>query len=157
MKTKTKQTLTYIIQNYPDVSITSLMKLSYIVDLVSIKKNRNQISGFEYKRYKYGPFNDKIYQYLTELKIEGFIIEDVAYTQTGDEYIIYKPNERKELSFDKLKDEERIIIDEVIEALKGYGAKALVEFTYRTNPMKKLGAKIGNNKGLNQKLDLSLA
>jgi uncharacterized phage-associated protein len=66
-------------------------------------------------------------------------------------------NNKKEFSFDKLNTEEKEIINEVIEAFKGYGAKSLTKFTYKTKPMKKLGAKVGNNKGLNQKLDLSLA
>jgi len=151
---KTRQLLAYLIQNHPGFSITSLMKLSYITDLVSIQKTGNPMSGFEYKRYKYGPFDDKIYQYLSELKIGNVIDEDVAYSQTGDEYIIYNFNEKEEFSFDKLTDEEKGIMDEVLESLKGYGAKALVELAYKTKPMKKIGAKIGNDKGLNQRLDL---
>ncbi len=130
------------------------MKLSYITDLVSIQSTGNKISGFEYKRYKYGPFDDKIYQYLTELRINNIINEDVAYTQTGDEYIIYNFNEKKGFNFDKLTSDEKAIADEVLESLKGYGAKALVELAYKTRPMKKIGAKIGNDKGLNRRLNL---
>jgi uncharacterized phage-associated protein len=122
-----------------------------------MKKRNNKISDFDYKRYKYGPFDDKIYRHLTVLRVKDFITEDVAYTWGEDDYIIYKVNNKKEFSFDKLNTEEKEIINEVIEAFKGYGAKSLTKFTYKTKPMKKLGAKVGNNKGLNQKLDLSLA
>jgi len=130
------------------------MKLSYIVDLVSINQKRNQISDFEYKRYKYGPFDNKIYLYLKDLLKKKAISEDATFSQTGDEYIIYLFNEKKEFAFDKLSNNEKDIINEVLEGLRGYGAKALVELAYKTKPMKKIGAKIGNNKGLNQKLDL---
>jgi uncharacterized phage-associated protein len=131
------------------------MKLSYIVDLVSISKGRKQISGFTYRRYKYGPFDDKIYQYLTELRIDKVIHEDVSYTPMGDGFIIYNFNEAQDYSFDRLSKEDRITIDEVLETVKGYGAKSLVELSYNTKPMKKIGAKIGNDKGLNQILNLS--
>ncbi len=151
---KTKQLLAYLVQNDPNISITSLMKLSYIVDLISIKKSGKQISNFEYKRYKYGPFDNKIYGYLKDLIEENVIKEDVAFAQTGDEFIIYAFNEQEDFSFDKLSTEEKQIIDEVIESVKGYGAKALVDLAYKTKPMKKIGAKIGNSKGLNEKLDL---
>jgi len=154
MKNRTKQLLAFIIQNHPGVSITSLMKLSYIIDLVSIQKTGNPISSFEYLRYKYGPFDNKIYDYLAELRLNNVVNDDVAYSQTGDEYIIYNFNENNEFKFDKLSEEEKDIALEVIEELKGYGAKALVELAYKTKPMKKLGAKTNNEKGLNEKLDL---
>ena len=38
IKAKTIQLLTYIIQNRPSTSITSLMKISYIIDLVAISR-----------------------------------------------------------------------------------------------------------------------
>ena len=155
MRNKTKQLLVYLIQNHPGVSITSLMKLSYITDLVSIEKGGNQVSDFKYRRYKYGPFDDRIYQYLTELRIQNVINDDVAYTPMGDGYVIYNFNEMGNFSFDKLSKEEKIIISEVLETVKGYGAKTLVELSYNTKPMKKIGAKLGNDKGLNQVLDLS--
>jgi uncharacterized phage-associated protein len=153
---KTKQLLAYIVQNNPNISITGLMKLSYIADLISVKKFGKQISNFDYKRYKYGPFDNKIYGYLKDLISEEVISEDGAISQTGDEYIVYVFNKDKEedFSFDRLSSDEQQIINEVLESLKGYGAKALVELAYKTKPMKKIGAKIGNRKGLNEKLDL---
>ncbi|HMK76437.1 MAG TPA: Panacea domain-containing protein [Thermodesulfobacteriota bacterium] len=157
MKNKTKQLLTYLIQNKPGIPITSLMKLSYIVDLVSVNKTKNPISDFEYRRYKYGPFDNKIYGYLKDLLKSNVINEDATFSQTGDEYIIYLFNEKNEFVPNKLSNKEKNIIDEVLESLKGYGAKALVELAYKTKPMKKIGAKIDNIKGLNQKLNLTAA
>ena len=42
-KDKTLQFLTYVVKNYPNVSITGLMKLSYIIDLVAIKKGKDKV------------------------------------------------------------------------------------------------------------------
>jgi uncharacterized phage-associated protein len=152
---KTKQLLAYLIQNNPSVSITSLMKLSYLVDLVAIKKNNKKISDFEYQRYKYGPFDNQIYIVLKDLMKRNIIYEDSALSEMGEEFIIYKHNDKADFPLDQITLEEKEIIDEVVRSLKGYGAKALTELTYRTKPMQKIGAKIGNDEGLNQKLDLT--
>jgi uncharacterized phage-associated protein len=154
---KTEQVLVYIIQHYQGIHITSLMKLLYVIDLVSIKKTEEQLSNFEYRRYKYGPFDKKIYEHIKRLLSEKIIKEDVDFSHGGEEHIIYLFNKEKDFEFNKLSDDEKRTIDEVIESLQGYGAKALVELAYRTKPMKKLGAKIGNEKGLNEKLNLKIA
>jgi len=154
MKEKIKQLLAYLIQNHPPLPITSLMKLSYIVDLVSIKKYNKQISNFEYIRYKYGPFNNKIYEYMQNLLENNIISEEPDYTPRGDEYIIYKFNQESDVSFDKLTEDDKEVIDEVLNSLRGYGAKALVDLAYKTKPMKKIGATQDNDVGLKEKLDL---
>jgi uncharacterized phage-associated protein len=149
---KTKQLLAYLIQSNPCISITSLMKLSYLVDLLSTKERNKKISGFEYKRYKYGPFDEKIYANLNYLKDKKIICEDAAISETGDEFIVYKPLTSTPL--EQITEDEKKIIDKVVKSLKGYGSRALTELTYRTAPMKRIGAEIGNEKGINQRLDL---
>lgn len=151
---KTKELLAYLIQHYTSVSITGLMKLAYISDLVSIQKNKDPISDFEYIRYKYGPFDNKIYTYIQELLYDQIILEEPAYTQQGDEYIIYKFNELSSYLFTELNDKEKIVANEVVNSLRGYGAKSLVDLAYRTKPMIAIGAKQGNEEGLNEKLNL---
>ena len=155
MKEKTKQLLAYLIQNHPPLPVTSLMKLSYIVDhIVSIKKYDKPISGFEYVRYKYGPFDNKIYKYIENLSGNKIVSGEPAYTPMGDEYIIFKYNDDVDISFDKLTRKDREVIDEVLDSLRGYGAKALVDLSYKTKPMEKIGARQDNEAGLNDKLDL---
>ncbi|MBC8358348.1 MAG: SocA family protein [Candidatus Aminicenantes bacterium] len=155
MNGKTKQFLIYIAKNYIPATVTSLMKLAYLADLVSVTKEENQISNFKYKRYKYGPFDSKIYGYLTELANQEILKEEIEYTATAEEYIKYKFNENKEdIKFDKLDEKEMNTTDEVLESLKGYGVKALTEITYKTKPMLALGATLGGEENLNVPLDL---
>lgn len=155
METKTKQLLAYLIQNYLEVSVTSLMKLSYIADLVQIKKTNKKISGFRYKRYTYGPFDQEIYRLLKGLVEDGIISEQTKMTPKGDEYIVYTFNEdNSNLKFDKLTKKEKETAQEVVESLQGFGVKALTEVAYRTKPMQKLGATLGGNEHLNALLDL---
>jgi uncharacterized phage-associated protein len=151
---KTKQLLAYLIQNNPSISITALMKFTYICDLVAIQKYNKQISNFEYVRYKYGPFDQHIYNHIEQLRKDGVLLEEPAYTPMGDEYITYKINDETGCCIDKLTKEEIQIADEVLESLKGYGAKALVDLAYKTKPMVKIGAKQDNDAGLNEHLDL---
>ena len=84
------------------------------------------------------------------------ILEDSELAETGDEFIVYNLNKKKsEPVFDKLKDEEIETINEVLRSVKAYGPKALTELAYQTRPMKLIGAKLGNKKGLNERLDLN--
>ena len=154
-RSKTRQILGYIIKNRPNISITSLMKLSYLVDLVAIKKGKNKISDFQYVRYNYGPFDKKIYKYLAALEKEHIIKEGAGISSTGDEFVTFSINKKNNISFDRISDDEKVIIDEVLESLEGYGVKALTELTYRTKPMKKIRATLKNKVGLNEVLDLN--
>lgn len=156
MSEKNKQFIAYITSQYSCPTITSIMKLAYLIDLISVKRNKKQISSFTYKRHLYGPFDQRIYSYIDKLIEEGVLIPLLEYSKDGKEYIIYKYNEDAEnISFDKLKEKEKELIDEVLEELQGLGPRVLTEIAYKTSPMKKIGAKIGNNKGIDQILDLS--
>ena len=159
MKEKTKQLLAYIAQNYEPVTVTTLMKLSYLIDLTSTSRDGQQISAFLYKRYKYGPFDKNIYDYLNTLVREKILLEEVEYTHSADEYIRYKFNESgdtKKLKLGELSQNEKKIIDEVLHTLRGCGAKALSLIAYKTKPMKAIGATFGGEESLNATLNLKV-
>ena len=131
------------------------MKLSYLIDLVHIRKTDKQISDFNYTRYMYGPFDHKIYNYLNDLNKGGVIFEDGEYTPRGDEYIIYRFNEDNEdFKFDEITESEIDTIGEVLDTVNGLGARSLTELAYRTKPMKKINAQMGDTENLNIPLDL---
>jgi len=147
--------LAYIIKSNPQISITSLMKLSYLSDLVSTKVREKRITNFEYVRFLYGPFDKKIYKYIERLETDHVILEGANISSTGDEFVTFSIDKKADLCFDKISDEEREIIGEVLESLEGFGPKALTELTYRTKPMRKLKATLANRAGLNKTLDLN--
>ncbi len=153
-RTKTKQLLSYLVQEHSSASVTVLMKLSYLIDLVSIKKEHKQVTDFEYKRYHYGPFDQSIYVLLSELETEGVVKAESQYTPGGEEYVKYIFVQEEELNLDQLTDKDCEIANQVLDQVSGYGAKALTEIAYQTAPMKKLGATLGGNENLNEKLDL---
>lgn len=151
---KTKQLLAYLIQEYPGLSITALMKLAYIVDLVSIGKGEGKISDFEYVRYKHGPFHPKIYDCVQSLVHDGLIKEEAEFTPMGNEFIVYRHDDEREIEHPELTKRNLAVINEVLSSVMGLGAKALTELSYKTKPMKKLGARQDNEIGFNEKLDL---
>lgn len=153
---KTKQLLAYIVQQHLKASVTVLMKISYLIDLISVKKHGHQVTSFAYTRYNFGPFDKKIYTLINELEAEGIITGESNYTFEGDEYLIFSLNkDNEDFSFDTLTEPDIKIADDVLEQLRGYGAKTLTDITYKTAPMKKLGATQGGNEHLNEALDLS--
>jgi hypothetical protein len=155
MLEKTQALLAYIIQRHNKASVTVLMKLSYLIDLVNIKKGGKQITHYSYVRYNYGPFDNVIYTDLQAL-IEANIVQPRPdYVPSGEEYIVYTYNEDSEINFSSLSDNERSLADEVLENVKGYGARTLTEIAYKTQPMKQLGATLGGTEHIGEILNLS--
>lgn len=149
---KTKELLVYLIKEHPNPSITVLMKLCYLIDLVAYKQSGNQITNFEYTRYTFGPFDKKIYSYIEELSLEGRVIQKPTYNpRNGDEYIVFETKDDFEVS--ELKNGEKEIVDSVLDDVSGYGANVLTQIAYKTKPMKKLGATLGGSESIGEKLD----
>ena len=145
--------LRYIVSKHSHASITSLMKLAYLIDLVSISKHGKRISKFKFKRDKFGPFDPAIYKMLGELTRKELITGEGIFSDVG-EYVIYSSNE---VAPDvKLTTPQGELIDEVLSKLRGHGAKALTEIAYSTKPMKALNATMGGNEGIGEVLDLDL-
>lgn len=156
MNTKNLQLLGYLAKKHPGASVTVLIKLCYLADLISLKRFGEKISSFTYVRYFYGPFDKEIYEDLEHLIIEGTLIPKSEYTQGGAETIVYKFNEDKALVTSALSNDELAIVDELLDTVSGYGAKALTDVAYNTAPMRAFGATLGGDEHLNETLDLNL-
>ena len=154
---KTKDVLIYVSQKHPRASITAFMKICYLIDLISFKNIKRQITQFSYRRYNYGPFDDKIYSYIQGLLEEKIINSESEYTPNGQEYFVYSYNDSDENNPSlSLSEDEIKIADEVLNAVVGFGAKTLTEIAYKTKPMVALGATLGGRENLSEPLNLSL-
>lgn len=155
---KRNQIIIYLAKSHGRANKTILMKLSYLIDLISVSRNKKQITDFNYIRYLYGPFDSSLYTSLQDLLDKQILLEESEFTPDGNEYTFYTFNESKldDLKFDLINDGEISLIDEVLQSLKGYGAKTLTEICYGTKPMKSIGAQIGNKEGFYTKLNLNL-
>lgn len=152
---RTEQLLAYLAKNHSEATVTVLMKLAYLVDLSSIEENNKSVSSFKYRRYNYGPFDESIYTHLKKLVYQNVLTQEIGYGSGSAEYIVYRFNEGNPTNFNFKKIASKItIIDKVISALRGYGARTLTEIAYKTKPMRKLGATLGGNENMNKKLNL---
>lgn len=151
--TPTQKYLLYFSKFHAKPSVTVLMKLCYLLDLTSIKESDVKLTRYDYYRYSFGPFDNKIYADLEALVTKGLAVPATDYTTLGTEVVYYKVNE--EVS-DKviLEGQGAELAAELLDAVKGYGAKELTQIAYKTKPMLKLGATLGGNEHLMESLDL---
>ncbi len=147
---KTKALISKILSRQ-NCSVTMIMKLCYFIDLVAVRENGNKISDFSYIRYRYGPYDEKIYSILRDLENSKNISSHEEYTFSGAGTIVYKNEELISFNFTE---NENSVIDKVLDDLSGYGAKALTDLAYATGPMKKLGATLGGDENLGKELVL---
>jgi uncharacterized phage-associated protein len=155
MDPRTEQLIAYIISNHERTSVTSLMKLCYLIDLVSVQKTKEKITGLNYIRYHYGPYTKQIHSYLENLINNKIIKDSIEYTTTGYDFCVYTLNEESSYIFDQLTDDQKKIADEVLGMLSGYGARALTDIAYKTKPMRALNATLGGDENLNAALVLN--
>lgn len=157
MERKNSQLLSYLAQGHSEASVTVLIKLCYLADLISLKKNNKKISSFEYIRYYFGPFDSKIYDELELLVNKNILIATPEYTLKGAEAIIYHFNKEKSLDTSNLEEEDKTILKELLDSVRGYGARALTDIAYNTKPMKHFGATLGGSEHMGEILDLKIA
>ena len=153
---KTKQLVNYLISKHHLSTVTSLIKLCYLCDLVSVGNNNGQITNFNYIRWHFGPYDGKIEKVLFDLVGSGEMKSDTAYTDYGTEYVKYEVTEDIEPKIDKLTETDLGHIDAVLESLKGYGPKALTQVAYKTKPMTAIGATLGGTEHMGEVLNLTL-
>jgi transcriptional regulator with XRE-family HTH domain len=107
------------------------MKLPYFIDYKFFQKFGSQITNLKYYRYTFGPFDKKMYEY------QGLNCpKKITYT-----YL------EPDLGF----------IDSEIKKLPSDNGEKLKELSYKTAPMKALGATLGGRENMNALLDLSIS
>jgi hypothetical protein len=146
--------IAYIASQHGDVTRTSLMKLTYLIDYVCRQKLGGTLSGFNWIRWWYGPFDRAVYESIDALLANGVFGSRVEFSPSG-EYEVYEfvGGDNFEDSLDVTKKE---VADKILQELHGHGPKMLTEVAYQTAPLVSIGAKIGNNNGVGTRLDLSI-
>lgn len=151
---KNKEVLLYIISQFDNTNITSVMKLLYFSELAYHKETNNRITNYEYVRYRYGPYCKEISSDIVELIKDWKInIEEIESSRgTKTVYSISNDGAAEIWSIEK-----NDVIDGIIEDLWEYSATILWKMSYRTKPMENLGAKPDNKEWYEKVIDFSLA
>lgn len=148
--------LAYIARAHGDVSVTALLKLAYLIDYVSVQKNGEKVSDFNYIRYNYGPFDKSVYDSLARLIDAGVLSERVEFNPYGDFMVYSFCNDANYNPGKTLTVKQKKIADGILAQLNGHGPKMLTEVAYETPPLASVGAKIGNRVHMNKSLDLKI-
>ena len=151
---KNQEFLSYLIFNhFGAITITSIMKLAYLVDLVSIEKSSEQISDYKYIRYFYGPFAKEIKEDIESLLEKKVIKTEEIFFSSEVGTSVYK-KASKDLDLNHISTKEKELIDGCLNELHGFGAKMLTNLAYKTKPMVALGATFHGNENLKKELNL---
>lgn len=116
----------YIVSKYGSISFFKLTKVLYLCDLYSLKDNQRTISDSIYLRMQEGPW-------IPNLK--NIVKESIAIQTTGTNgrYILACTNSNISSGLD---DDEKKVIDSVIEKTLEYSDRDIKTTVYLTAPMK---------------------
>lgn len=154
---RTRGLILYLVGKMAVPTKTSIIKMCYLCDLAAVQSGMNQITAFKYIRYYYGPFDKNIEDYLLDLVKKREIVSRSEYSSGGGEYERFSLPSAEidpEDYIEDLTDEEKTIVDSILDSLGSLNAKMLTEIAYKTNPMKKFGATLGGTEHLTEALDL---
>lgn len=138
MNNKLRSVMRYIVKNYPypdDLTKTRITKLVYLIDWENVKEYGTQITNIEWFFDHYGPYVSDV---LDEADEDKTVSINSTISNFGTvKYIVKPKNDKKELLYDDLTDNDKDIIDRVIDKTKSFYWNEFINYVYSTEPIKK--------------------
>ncbi|WP_455258419.1 Panacea domain-containing protein [Peptoniphilus asaccharolyticus] len=138
MNNKLRSVMRYIVKNYPypdDLTKTRITKLVYLIDWENVKEYGSQITNIEWFFDHYGPYVSDV---LDEADEDKTVSINSTISNFGTvKYIVKPKRDKEELSYDDLTDNDKLIIDRVIEETKSFYWNEFINYVYSTEPIKK--------------------
>ncbi len=130
---KVENIISYIASKVKNLTITSLNKYLWFIDILSFNQRSIAITGLTYQNQKFGPtIIDKKYDEISLLD-DKYIREDIE-TENGNTTRIISNNN---YNLDKISDSEKEIIDTIIKLLKNKNVTDISELSHREDGWKK--------------------
>ena len=137
MNNKLRSVMRYIVKNYPypdDLTKTRITKLVYLIDWENVKEYGTQITNIEWFFDHYGPYVSDV---LDEADEDKTVSINSTISNFGTvKYIVKPKNDKKELLYDDLTDNDKDIIDRVIDKTKSFYWNEFIDYVYSTEPIK---------------------
>lgn len=138
MSNKLRSIVRYIVRNYPypdDLTKTRITKLVYLIDLENTKKYDKQITNIKWYFDHYGPYVSDV---LDEADEDKCISIKSTISNFGTvKYVVIPKNNKKELVYNDLTDNDKEIIDSVIKKTENLSWNNFIDYVYSTDPVKK--------------------
>lgn len=130
---KVENIISYIASKVKNLTITSLNKYLWYIDMLSFNKRAVAITGLTYQNQKFGP--TIVYKKYDELSLldDKYQREDIETENGNTTKIISNEN----FNLDKINDSEKEIIDTIIKLLKNKKATDISEMSHREDGWKK--------------------
>ena len=130
---KVENIISYIASKVKNLTITSLNKYLWYIDMLSFNQRAVAITGLTYQNQKFGPtIIDKKYDEISLLD-DKYIREDIE-TENGNTTRIISNNN---YNLNKISDSEKEIIDTIIKLLKNKKVTVISEMSHREDGWKK--------------------
>ena len=124
-KVKIGNLLNYLATNIPELYLTKLLKILYIIDELSVKRSGVPVSWLKYKVWKNGPVANKLYSDLRWKNGLQFI--DYIEVIQDEEYSGFKIKPKSVFDDSEFSDYEMNLIDEVILKFKDKSADEIID------------------------------
>ena len=130
---KVENIISYIASKVKNLTITSLNKYLWYIDMLSFNKRAVAITGLTYQNQRFGP--TIVYKKYDELSLldDKYTREDIE-TENGNTTKIVSNNN---FNFDKITSSEKEIIDTIIRLLKNKNVTDISEMSHREDGWKK--------------------
>ena len=130
---KVENIISYIASKVKNLTITSLNKYLWYIDMLSFNKRSVAITGLTYQNQKFGP--TIVYKKYDELSLldDKYQREDIETENGNTTKIISNEN----FNLDKINDSEKEIIDTIIKLLKNKNVTDISEMSHREDGWKK--------------------
>lgn len=130
---KVENIISYIASKVKNLTITSLNKYLWYIDMLSFNKRAVAITGLTYQNQKFGP--TIVYKKYDELSLldDKYQREDIETENGNTTKIISNEN----FNLDKINDSEKEIIDTIIKLLKNKKVTDVSEMSHREDGWKK--------------------
>lgn len=130
---KVENIISYIASKVKNLTITSLNKYLWFIDILSFNQRSVSITGLTYQNQKFGPtIIDKKYDEISLLD-DKYIREDIETENGNTTKIISNGN----YNLDKISASEKEIIDTIIKILKNKTVTDISELSHREEGWKK--------------------
>lgn len=121
---------------------THLQKMLFLVNLLSVKKNKEPLTKLQFEKYHFGPYSKEIEEYTKHLKKKGLIEErkfplSNSKDKTYVRYYFKHSGSIKKQLFEKIGAKKMLLLDDIINSYGNICLQDILDVVYSLQTVKK--------------------